>query len=136
MFKKTILYCLIMLSLAFASVENGLAQSVFRLGAWCFRTGALPEPIYEQSLGVWRVFPQERDKLLNLGLNYFIACTGLNADQAMVFMGDSLAAAPSQKEFESTLEWSPVNASSAIPYQVWRVITEPGGPGKPPGRTR
>ncbi len=131
MCKRIILYCLVMLSLPLASVQNGLAQSVFRLGAWCFRTGALPEPIYEQSPGVWRVRGSERDRLLDLGLNYFIACTGLNAEQAMVFMGDSLALAPSPKNFKNTLEWSPANASSATPYQVWDTISQPGGPGDP-----
>lgn len=134
MFKKTIYAALVMLSLAFARVENGLAQSVFRLGAWCFRTGALPEPIYEQSPGVWRVRGPERDRLLNIGFNYFVACTGINGtetEQAIIFMGDSLAAASSPKEFETTLAWSPANPSSATAYQVWDTINQPGGPGNP-----
>ncbi|MCK6562421.1 T9SS type A sorting domain-containing protein [bacterium] len=78
----------------------------------------------------------ERDKLLNLGLNYFVACTGIEAEQALIFMGDSLATAPAPREFETTADWSPANASSGVPYQVWRAIYETGGPGNPAWEAR
>ncbi len=109
------------LALVLAIFQNGLAQSVFRVGAWCLHqpAPALQAIYFNTTVGEWRVKGGERDKLLNLGLNYFIACSyGLNAEDALVFMGDSLDAAPVRKEFESTLE-----------------IVQPGGPYFPPGHT-
>jgi hypothetical protein len=98
MFQRVFLSCLVMFSIVITTADNGTAQSVFRIGAWCFVQGA-PLPIYQLSppTGPWRVYNVERDKLLNLGLNYFIACTGLNAEDALVFMGDSLGSAPAPK---------------------------------------
>jgi len=108
------------LVLVLAMHLNGFAQSVFRVGAWCLQQPAPAlQAVYQLPSGEWRVFSNERDRLLNLGLNYFIACSyGLNAEDALVFMGDSLDAAPVRKEFESTLE-----------------IVQPGGTYFPPGHT-
>jgi len=110
-----------------AAVGNGLGQSVFRVGAWCFlKPPPQPQPIYEQSPSVWRVRGPERDKLLNLGLNYFIACTTPEAEDALVFMGDSLDAAPSRKDFKSSLAFVPPTQPYFPPglpshrYELWR----------------
>ncbi|MDZ7304626.1 MAG: hypothetical protein ONB44_21070, partial [candidate division KSB1 bacterium] len=101
MFKRLLLGCIVIAGVISVTAGNGFGQSVFRVGAWCFRpTTAPPDPIYQLPSGEWRVKGAERDKLLNLGLNYFIACTGLNGEDALVFMGDSLDAAPAPKNFK------------------------------------
>jgi len=79
---KILLRCFAAFSVILAIAADGSAQSVFRLGAWCFRPGTGPEPIYQLPSGEWRVRTNERDKLLNLGLNYFVACTSIEAEQA------------------------------------------------------
>jgi hypothetical protein len=80
-------------------VEGSLAQSVFRVGTWCLQQ-PIPQPqaiYFNSSAGAWRVKGNERDKLLYLGLNYFITCTSTNAEDALVFRGDSLDSAPVPK---------------------------------------
>jgi hypothetical protein len=93
MFKNFFFACLVAITAIFISPENSAAQTVFRVGAWCFQQDppALQAIYFNPTLGQWRVYTHERDRLLNLGLNYFIACANLNAEQALVFMGDSLA---------------------------------------------
>lgn len=139
MFQRTLLCCLAVFGFASVTlVENNLAQPVFRVGSWCLQQPQpQPQAIYQLPSGEWRVKGGERDLLLNLGLNYMIACAyRLQAEQAMVFMGDSLATAPAAKDFKTSLEYSPANASSATPYQVWYTINQPGGPGNPTWEAR
>lgn len=93
MLQKIFSSCLLMLCVV--SLKEILGQSVFRVGAWCLQQPQpAPQAIYEQSPLVWRIKGGERDKLLNLGLNYFVACAyRLEADDALIFTGDSLDAA-------------------------------------------
>ncbi|MGH7495250.1 MAG: right-handed parallel beta-helix repeat-containing protein [bacterium] len=57
-----------------------------------------------------------------------LACANrLEAEDALVFMGDSLASAPAPKDFKSTLEYVPPGSSTYFPsgqpnyfYQMWR----------------
>jgi hypothetical protein len=114
MFKKLFLSGVVIAGVISVMAENGMGQSVFRVGAWCFRQAApQPDPVYfNTSANEWRVKGHERDKLLNIGFNYFIGCVVPIAEDALVFMGDSLNNAPVRKEFESTLEWIPPN----LPY--------------------
>jgi hypothetical protein len=130
MSKNFFLACLVAITVIFISLGNGAAQTAFRVGAWCLQQDPpAPQAIYQLPSGEWRVKGQERDRLINLGLNYFIACANLFAEQALVFMGDSLATAPAPKDYKTTLAWAPANADTATPYQVWDMIRMPGGPG-------
>jgi len=106
MFKKISLSSLIMLSVIAAAPGNSFGQSVFRVGAWCFFHSQLQPtqwPIHQLLSGEWRVKGPERDRLLNAGLNFMIACANLQGEDALAIMGDSLYSAPSPKDFKSTL---------------------------------
>jgi hypothetical protein len=110
MFKKALLgRLIIVLSFIAIAVSNSMGQSVFRIGTFGFFHEQIPIwPIYfNQTANEWRVKGPERDRLLNIGFNYMLACTNLQADDALVFMGDSLDAAPVRKEFKSTVVNTP-----------------------------
>jgi hypothetical protein len=115
---------IIMFVIIFMTIGNSFGQSVFRVGTWCFFNQAIqPQtiwPIYfNQSAQQWRVKGPERDRLLNAGLNFMIACSNLQGEDALVFMGDSLDAAPVRKDFKSTLSIAPPTQQYPQAYLPW-----------------
>jgi len=106
MFKRILFSSMITVGVILAPLGISFGQSVFRVGTWCFFHSQLQLnqwPIYEASPGNWRVKGAERDRLLNAGLNFMIACANLQGEDALAIMGDFLYSAPAPKNFKSTL---------------------------------
>ncbi|MDZ7289218.1 MAG: hypothetical protein ONB44_19905 [candidate division KSB1 bacterium] len=125
--KKLWLHGLVLFGLGFAAtVQKSIAQTVFRVGVWC-PAGDLTQPslYYLDTIrGIYSIKGAERDKMLNLGLNYALGCMNFHGENAMVFMGDSLDSAPVRKEFKTTLKIVPPCSLFSGGYEIrWLAVS-------------
>lgn len=115
MSKRFIFISVLILSIL-VTQYNVESQEYFPIGVWFFGFQD-DETLYERPTGSdnYHLEEQERQLLLNLGINYMLAGMSVNAERAFINFGDSLSG-----DFRSTLAWARENPPWASPDEMWR----------------
>lgn len=88
------------------------SQDYFPIGAWCFTTGG-------EKYDGENLHSTEKQKLKDLGLNYFIGCLGAKPEQALINYADDPGVT-----FKITVESTPLDYPAIpTPYSPWEWST-------------
>lgn len=101
-----IFYCLLIL-ICTVIVQ---AQNYFPIGAWCLSDPEIDELFTFDDVKGYELIPEEKAKIDNLGLNYFLACLWPRSDQALVNFGVEKNGA-----FKTTIQWTPIGHPTVQP---------------------